>query len=178
MDHCELYLLSTSTPHSKLFSTLTKEFYDHLFTFYKTLNHRSIVETEAKKDIQQASKLSIQLFFESQYNKIVDISGPDLRNMYIEFCGTGDDKRYEVFGKKNFDLHVKTWCGKSENKRINKSQVKVYNIIPEKLVELKTKFPKLEDELEEKYEKSKEEINKVCDIIDKDEKNFLQGENK
>ena len=98
--------------------------------------------------------------------------------MYAEFCGTGNDKRYEVYGKKNFDLHVTMWCGKSKNKRVNKSQVKVYDIIPEKLEELKAKFPKFEDELEEKYEKSKEEINKVCGIIDKDEENYLQGEDK
>ena len=183
-------VLKTSTKYcqdseyfTKLTSSFTKEFYNHLFTYYKTLdlkdfNHRNIPETEAKKDIQQASKSSIQLFFESQYNKIVDISGPDLRNMYVEFCGTGDDKRYEVFGKKNFDLHVKTWCGESKGKRINKSLVKVYNIIEEKLVELKTKFPKFEDELEERYEKSKKEINKVCEIVDKDAENFLQSDDK
>ena len=43
---------------------------------------------------------------------------------------------------------------------------------------MKTNIPKREDELEEKYEKSKEEINKVCGIIDKDAENFLKGEDK
>ena len=76
-----------------------------------------------------------------------------------------------MFGKKNFDLHRKTWCGDATKKRINGNQTKVYNIIPEKLLELQTKYPK--EDHDEDDEELKQNVTIATGINDQHEQNYL-----
>ena len=90
-----------------------------------------------------SSKSSVHQFFESEYHLIIDIGGPELYKMYLEFC---NNKNITPLGKKNFDLNVKIWCGDSKYKRFRNQVRKVYNIIPEKIEELEIKYiDKIED---------------------------------
>ena len=95
-------------------------------------------DEELKKYMEfDSSKSSVHQFFESEYHLIIDIDGPELHKMYLEFC---NNENITPLGKKNFDLNVKIWCGQSKNKRIKNQVKKVYNIIPEKLEELENKY--------------------------------------
>ena len=76
-----------------------------------------------------------------------------------------------MFGKKNFDLHRKTWCGDAKGKRMNGNLVKVYNITPEKLLELQTKYPK--EDHDDDDEELKQNVTIATGINDKHEHNYL-----
>jgi hypothetical protein len=122
----------------------TEEFYDHLFTYFMEMdltgfNHRVLPMTEAKKDIVDASKNSYELFLESRYDQIVDITGPDLFNMFDEWR---EKNKFTSCTSRTFSSNFKRFTGETTTKRINKQVTRVYNLLPEVLQRLQQQFPK------------------------------------
>jgi hypothetical protein len=164
----------------KLCNGFTKEFYDHLFTYYyrdvdlNGFNHRNIPITEAKKDIVDASKSSYELFLEARYDKIVDISGPDLFDMYDKWR---DRNKYTVCTSRTFISNFKKFTGESTLKYVNKHRMRVYNLLPNLLEELRTKFPKDESTRVEDEKRSLEDVKVACGIVDKNEIHYIDDDN-
>jgi len=132
----------------KLCDSFTSEFYENLFTFFMMLdinnyNLRKIPTTESKEDIKEASMSSYELFIREYYERINDITGPDMFNLYNEFI---EKYKFRECSSRTFISNMKQFTGNSKPKRIDGKVYKVYNLLPEVYNAMK----KYNDELEAK----------------------------
>jgi phage/plasmid-associated DNA primase len=146
----------------KLAKMLTPEFYSHLLTFFKkrdisNFNHRKIPMTAAKQNMIDASKSSYQLFVESCYNKIVDITGPELFKKYLNYCSANNFPQNTT--SRTFIANIKKYTGEASSKRNGKNVTKVYNILPKTLEKLKSNFPIFH------YEEDSKEVQENVDVV-------------
>ena len=129
-----------------LCDSFTEEFYENLFTFFmkfdtKNFNLRKIPNTEAKETIKEASMSSYELFIRDNYDKIDNITGPDLFNMYCEFV---DKNKFNSCSSRTFIANIKQFTGEAKSKRIDGKVTKVYNLLPDYY----NKYKKYNDDLE------------------------------
>jgi hypothetical protein len=139
----------------KLCDGFTKEFYDHLFTYYYRdvnidgFNHRKIPMTEAKKDIIESSKSPYELFLEARWGDIVDSGGPELFEMWD---GWRDRNKYASCSSRTFISNFKQFTGESRVKRVNGRMVRVYNVKEDVL-------ERLRESASEKVEEGEQDAN-------------------
>lgn len=130
-------VLHTSDEHkqdfkyfSELAKTFTKEFYESLFSFFMTMdikdfNLRMIPITEAKKDIINASKPVVDCFVEDEGDQIIDLTGPELYDMYVCYAKRNG---YAQQSKRTFIASIKKYTGESTVKRLSGELARVYNL--------------------------------------------------
>ena len=91
----------------------TSEFYENLFTFFmimdiKEKNLRNIPETDARRNLKEASASTYELFVRERYREIVNITGPELFGM---FCNFVDENRFKPCSSKTFITNIKKYTG-------------------------------------------------------------------
>jgi hypothetical protein len=130
----------------ELCDTFTDEFYNHLFTYYykefeidKKFNYRNIPMTEAKQDIIDASKPPVEIFIETHWDQIVDLTSGEFFKMWDDWR---EEKKYVSCSEKTFLMNSKKFTGGAKQKRINGARPYVYNLLPEVYKELKEKYPR------------------------------------
>ena len=125
----------------------TSEFYENLFTFFmimdiKEKNLRNIPETDARRNLKEASASTYELFVRERYREIVNITGPELFGM---FCNFVDENRFKPCSSKTFITNIKKYTGNAKSKWINGKSYKVYSLLPEIYAELRTADEKIEE---------------------------------
>jgi len=179
--YCVLEVSDEVACKSEYFNTLcegfTEEFYSHLFTYFmrldlKGFNHRDIPVTEMKKDIIEANKNSVELFFQNYYEEIEErnIKGPELWDMYLEFCGAANKvPDYFHVSKKNFCLSRKEYVVEKVVKDSDRKSIKVFKMVPQILVKLRDEFPidnTVAEEREQKQKESEKDAKIAVGIVD------------
>ena len=129
-----------------LCDSFTPEFYENLFTFFMTLdiskvNLRKIPNSEAKELIKEASMSSYELFVREHYDRIKNITGPALFNMYCQFV---EKNKFNTCSSRTFVTNIKQFTGEAVAKWIDGKTQKVYNLLPEFF----NKFKQYHDDLE------------------------------
>jgi hypothetical protein len=66
--------------------------------------------TQPKMDIQKYFTPSIQEFYEDYYELIVDITGPELWEMYQRWCKSGQVSNKYQLDKKEFEAHRRRYA--------------------------------------------------------------------
>ena len=136
---------------SNLFNTFTPEFYENLFTFFmlmdtKNINLRNIPNTEAKENIKEASMSSYELFVRDNYDKINNITGPNLFELYCQFVFVN---KFNSCSSRTFIANIKKYTGPATSKRINGTVYKVYSLKPEMYEKYKAYHDKIIEECTE-----------------------------
>ena len=116
-----------------LAETFDEEFYQHLFTFFFSrditkVNLRKIPHTQAKEDIVEASKNSVELFIDDNWRFIEKKTGPALYDAYSSYCNRFG---YQPMANRTFVTHLKTFTGETTFTRIEGKKVRVYNLLPQ-----------------------------------------------
>ena len=107
----------------------------------KDYNLRKIPETNSKETIKEASMSSYELFCRDYYDEIVNISGPDLFNLYNEFV---QKNRFQPCSSRTFIANMKQFVGDSKARWVEGKTQKVYNLKPDVF----ERFKKYHDDLE------------------------------
>jgi hypothetical protein len=140
----------------KLTKQCNNEFYSNLLTYFMTrdlkgFQHRDIPMTIEKQTMIDASKGPYETFVDKRFEDIVDVTGPELRELFDQFLR---DYKYSNFtppNRKNFVEFMKKFTGEAKSKRINGEVKKVYNIKPKLLEKLqndrKKELKKMEEDL-------------------------------
>jgi hypothetical protein len=123
-----------------------KDFLQHLFSYFMTMdltdfNHRIIPWTQTKEDMITDNEPAYDTFIKKFYDQIVDIPCEELATMYNEWATTPPNN-YQKCSSKTFYSRIRKWTGNSTPKRFPNGVCSVYNIKPEKLIELQAKSPK------------------------------------
>lgn len=146
-------VMKTSDKHVKdwnyfdtLYKSFTDEFYQHLFTFFMTMdingyNLRMIPETEAKNDIQEASMSSYELFIREHYEEINGKTGPELFEMY---CKYAEKNKYQQCSNRTFITNIKQFTGDQKAKWVNGKTQRVYTLLPEVYAKYKKYYESIE----------------------------------
>lgn len=129
-----------------LCDSFTPEFYENLFTFFMKLdiskvNLRKIPNSEAKELIKEASMSSYELFVREYYDRIKNITGPDLFKLFCDFV---EKNKFNTCSSRTFITNIKQFTGESKAKWIDGRTQKVYSLLPEFF----NKFKKYHDDLE------------------------------
>lgn len=131
----------------RLSDSFTPEFYENLFTFFMTMNVgdynlRKLPNTEAKETIKEASMTSYELFVREYYDEIVDMTGPELFQLYDQFI---QKNRFQPCSSRTFIANMKQFTGDAKARWVNGKTQKVYNLLPEYF----ERYKKYHDDLEQ-----------------------------
>ena len=80
----------------------------------------------------------VEQFVEDKGDKMVDITGPDLFNMFNDYVG---ENKFNQYTKNKFITRIKQYTGEAKNKKVNGKQQMVYNLLPEYLKENEIDMP-------------------------------------
>ena len=115
----------------------------------------------------------MELSFQNYYEEIEErnIKGPELWDMYLEFCGAANKvPDYFHVSKKNFCLSRKEYVVERVPKDSNGKSIKVFKMIPQILVKFRHEFPidnTIAEEREQKQKESEKDVKIACGIVDK-----------
>ena len=112
----------------KLCDGFTKDFYDNLFTFFMKrditkFNPRKLPETEAKKELIEASKSSYELFIQDNIQAFV--LGWVPQEAFEAFKTWSDSNRFASCSSKTFYSNMLTYCEK-KRKCVDGQRVGLY----------------------------------------------------
>jgi len=112
----------------KLCNGFTKDFYDNLFTFFMKrditkFNPRKLPETEAKKELIEASKSSYELFIQDNIQAFV--LGWVPQEAFEAFKTWSDTNRFASCSSKTFYSNILTYCEK-KRKCIDGQRIGLY----------------------------------------------------
>lgn len=107
----------------KLNDTMNEYFYKNLFSFYMlrnidNFNVRKFPETDARKDIIETTKSSVELFIQSEIKTFNDENGYNCANCYSDYKSYCDRNNYKPYNNKNFGIMMKKYTERKQ-KRIN-----------------------------------------------------------
>ena len=115
-----------------LAQTFDEEFYQHLFTYFMTydvtmVNLRKIPHTQAKEDIMEASKNSVELYVDDNWRFVEKKTGPVLYDHYRAYC---ERFGYQPMANRTFVAHLKSLTGESKLVYIEGKKTRVYSLLP------------------------------------------------
>ena len=144
----------------KLSDGFTPEFYENLFTFFmmydlKGTNLRRIPETEERETIKEASMSSYGIFVRDNYEKIKDITSPQLFELYKVFA---NENNFALCTSKTFAANIQEFTGKPSQKWMNRKNNKVYNLKPEYLAKFEKYHKDLEKQIINPEDKMEDDI--------------------
>ncbi len=128
------------TYFQKLIAGFTPDFYENLFTYFMLLNtagfnSRVIPSTDAKTTIQEASMSPYELFVRDSYERINEITGPDLWNLYRDYT---ELNHYVLCTQRHFVACMKEFTGEAHQRRVGGKNTKVYTLLPEYVARFRT----------------------------------------
>ena len=160
----------------KLASTIkAKGFYEHLFTYFMRdvdmtdFNPHQPPMTEEKKEIQNASKNSFELFFEENYD--LTMNEITMRDLYVYYCDHVNSltprKNQVIVREQTFRRHMMKYLeivGHTWDQ--NKNKKDLFKIKSETLEYYQKNYPKCTDESLTKHKKSKISDPRVDEAMD------------
>ena len=98
-------------------------------------NHRDVPLTEAKQIVQDACRAPIEQFIRDNYRAIINITGPDLFQMFVRYC---KENKYPTagYGKKIFIAEMREYTGPPMQRKIRDRNMKFYNLHPQVIEQL------------------------------------------